>query len=323
YGVKVILIITEKVMDFKDYYSVLGVNKTATQDEIKKAYRKQALKYHPDKNPDDKAAEERFKEISEANEVLSDPEKRRKYDELGSNWKQYENGGAGYSRASGSRRGRREYHRDFQGSPEDLFGDAGGFSEFFESFFGSMGGRNSGGFNQEFMSGNESSPGADLAGNIPIDLQEAYHGTERIIDLGGEKIKVRIKPGAYEGLRLKIKGKGAKGRNGRPGDLYLSVNVLPDPNYERKGNDLYIEQPLDVFTALLGGKQEVNTLSGKLNIKINECTQNGKKVRLKGKGMPVYNKPGQFGDLYVKLLIKIPESLSSDQKEILKKLKNE
>jgi curved DNA-binding protein len=308
-------------MDFKDYYAVLGVSKKTTQDEIKKAYRKLALKFHPDKNPGDQAAEERFKEISEANEVLGDPVKRKKYDELGSNWKQYENAGPEYSYSTGSRKGRGGYYRNFQENPEDIFGGASGFSDFFESFFGSMGGSGSRGFEQEFMSGHDILPGADLAGNIPIGLQEAYHGTERIIDLGGEKIKVKIKPGAYEGLKLKVKGKGAKGRNDRHGDLYLTVNLLPDPNYERKGDDLYIDQPLDVFTALLGGKQEVDTLSGKFNIKISECTQNGKMVRLKGKGMPVYKQPGKYGDLYIKLMIKMPVALSSRQKEVLKELK--
>lgn len=307
-------------MDFKDYYSVLGVTKKSSQDEIKKAYRKLALKYHPDKNPGDKSSEDRFKEIAEANEVLGDPLKRKKYDALGSNWKQFQNEGYANSRTTGSSRGK-GYNRDFQGNPEDLFGSGNGFSDFFESFFGSMGeGQRGGGFNREYVSGYDL-PGADLTGSIPITLLEAYEGTERVIDLGGEKIKVKIKPGAYEGLKLKIKGKGAKGRNGIPGDLYLTINILPDSIYKRNGDDLYMDQPLDVFTALLGGKEEINTFSGRLNIKINECTPNGKMVRLKGKGMPVYNKSGQNGDLYVKLEIRIPASLTAAQKEALENVK--
>ena len=303
-------------MDFKDYYSILGVDKSATQEEIKKAYRKLAHKFHPDKNSGDKAAEDRFKEIAEANEVLSDPEKRKKYDELGSNWKQYENAGYGASGASGFSRDRRSY-RGFNADPEDIFGEAT-FSDFFESFFGSMGGRQEAG---DYSFGYDS-PVADLAGDIPINLQEAYNGTERIVDLGGEKIKVKIKPGAYDGLKLKVKGKGTKGRNGSRGDLYLTVKVSSLPGYERKGDDLYMDQPLDVFTALTGGKQEITSFSGKVNIKINECTQNGKMVRLRSKGMPIYNKPGQHGDLYIKLIIKIPDSLTPNQKEVLQKLKH-
>src|SRR5690606_35332168 len=304
-------------MDFKDYYTVLGVDKQASQDEIKKAYRKLAVKYHPDKNLGDKTAEEKFKEVAEAHEVLSDPEKRKKYDQLGSNWKQYEYADFNSSGGAGAFRQERSY-RDVYGDVESVFGSGNGFSDFFESFFGSMGAgrRESDGFSFDF-----GTPGADLQGELPINLQEAYHGTQRIVDLGGEKIKVKIKPGAYEGLKLKVKGKGAKGADGSRGDLYLTVKVTPHPQYERKGNDLYMEQPVNVFLALTGGKQEIDTFSGKVNIKLAECTPNGKLVRIKGKGMPLYNKPGHQGDLYIKLLVKMPESLTLEQRQVLQQLK--
>jgi len=195
-------------MDYKDYYKVLGVEKTATQDEIKKAYRKLAVKYHPDKNAGDKKAEEKFKEVTEANEVLSDPEKRKKYDTLGANWKQYEHadfsgaGGGGYS----GQRGGQNYY-EYNGDADDIFG-GGGFSDFFKSFFGGGGGERSySGFQQE-------TPGRSIEGEATITLQEAFTGTERIIDLGTEKLKVKIKPGAYEGLVLKSKGKGITLYNG-------------------------------------------------------------------------------------------------------------
>src|SRR5690606_3253423 len=215
-------------MDFKDYYAVLGVDKKASQAEIKKAYRKLALKYHPDKNAGDKTAEDKFKEIAEANDVLSDPEKRKKYDQLGSNWKQYEHADFGQSDRAGAYRQGRSY-RNVYGDVENIFGSDNGFSDFFKSFFGGMGAGNSesGGFSFDF-----GPPGADLQGELPIGLEEAYHGTQRIVDLGGEKIKVKIKPGAYDGLKLKVKQKGAKGANGSRGDLYLTVKVTPHPHYE-------------------------------------------------------------------------------------------
>lgn len=311
-------------MEYKDYYKILGVAKNASQEEVKKAYRKLAVKYHPDKNQGNKTAEERFKEISEANEVLGDPKKRKMYDELGSNWKQYQQ--AGFNPGAGKRTHRKggpggKYYYEFESDPSEFFG-GGGFSDFFESFFGG-GTKHSKGFagSGGFSGFGTDRPGSDLAGEILISLQEAFNGTERIVDLGSEKIRVKIKPGAYDGLKLRVKGKGEKGSRGKAGNLYLTIRVQPHPVYERQGDNLYKQVSVDVFTVLLGGKLEINTLSGKVNIAIPEGTQNGKQLRLKGKGMPVYGKTSH-GDLFVKLQVKLPERPNKEQKELIKKLKD-
>jgi curved DNA-binding protein len=301
-------------MEYKDYYQVLGIHKTASPGEVKRAYRSLAIKYHPDKNQGNKSAEEKFKEISEANEVLSDPEKRKQYDKLGANWKQYQNAGFNPNSQPG---GSRRYSYETNGGSGDYF-DPSGFSDFFESFFGGGRGQQSRGF----RSADFEAPPGDLTGEIAIAIEEAYHGTERIIDLGGEKIKIKIKPGAYDDLTLRVKGKGQKTPSGKAGDLHLNIKVLPSATFERKGDDIYMESTVDLFTALLGGKQEVSSLSGKINIALKEGTQNGKVVRLKGKGMPVYGKAGLHGDLYLKLLVKIPQHLTPAQKELVQKLKN-
>jgi curved DNA-binding protein len=298
-------------MDYKDYYKILGVEKTASQDDIKKAYRKLAVKYHPDKNQGNKSMEAKFKEIAEANEVLSDPQKRKQYDQLGSNWKQYQDSGFGEARGQRPRGG-----YTYQGDASEFFG-GGGFSDFFESFFGN--GRRSQRTTDDF---GFDSPESDLAGEVPISLEEAMHGTERIIDLQGEKIKVKIRAGAYDGLKLRVKGKGLKGQSGKAGDLYLTVTVEKHPTFVRKENDVHMNARIDVFTALLGGKMEIAALSGKINITINEGTQNGKIVRVKGKGMPVYGKPDQSGDLYVKLVVKLPEKLTTEQRDLLRKVQS-
>lgn len=304
-------------MEYKDYYKILGVDKKASQDDIKKAYRRLAHKYHPDKNPGNKSTEEKFKDIGEAYEVLKNTEKRKKYDRLGANWKQYQQAGYDPS-AHGFSRGQtgRNYQYEFHGDPSEMFGGSG-FSDFFESFFG----RSRTGYRERgFGNYDRETQGTDLAGEVFITLQEAYFGTQRIVDLGNEKIRMKIKPGAYDGLKLRIRGKGQQGSSGKSGNLYITIRVQPHHLYQRKEDDLFMEMSIDIFTAMLGSKQKIRTFTGELNINIPESTQNGKNLRLKGKGMPKYGKSG-FGDLIIKLNVQLPKKISKEQKELINKLK--
>ncbi|MFO7923751.1 MAG: J domain-containing protein [Bacteroidales bacterium] len=307
-------------MDYKDYYSILGVSKNASQDDIKKAYRKLAVKYHPDKNKGDKKAEDKFKEISEAYEVLKDTEKRKKYDKLGSDWKHYEHAGAGYDEgfdwSQFGRTGRGGSFR-YESDPGDIFGEEGtGFSDFFNAFFGTAGGRSAGGFRERKIRGH------DLKADIELTFYEAYHGTTRILNLDGEKLRVSIKPGARQGQELRIREKGGKGSGGGArGDIYVKIRVKPDPNYKVDGNNIVRKVPVNLYTAVLGGKLKVATPSGDLNITVPKGTQPGKVLRLKGRGMPVYGKNGSRGDLLLKLKVKLPESLSDEETKLFSKLK--
>jgi len=308
-------------MEYKDYYQVLGVDKKATQDEIKKAYRKLAVKYHPDKNPGNKQAEERFKEINEANEVLGDAEKRKKYDQMGANWRQYEQtqqGGYGNQGYGGG--GQQQYYH--QGNAEEAFGE-GGFSDFFNTFFGGAGG--TGGqdpFSRFNRQGRGAYKGQDYQAEVSISLEEAYHGTTRLLQLESQQLRLKLKAGIADGKVLRLPGKGAAGMNGGGnGDLYITVHVAEDQRYKREGDNLLAEETVDVFTAVLGGKKEVETLSGKLNVTIPSGTQNGMALRLKGKGMPVYGESGKFGDLLVTIHISIPTHLTEEQKQMFEKLK--
>ena len=305
-------------MEYKDYYKILGIDKKASQDDIKKAFRKLAVKYHPDKNKDNKVAEEKFKLINEANEVLSDPEKRKKYDTLGENWRQYEHQGSGPfggGRAGNGRGGPFTYEGDFS----DIFGQGGGsgFSDFFEQFFGrgATGGGGRGGRSAQFK-------GQDYQTEMEITLEEAYHGTHRLIQLEDEKIRIATKPGVHDDQQLRIKGKGGKGSKDNHGDLYVRVHVAPHPKYSRKSDDLYASHTIDLFTAVLGGSTIVDTMSGQVKVKIDPGTQGGKTIRIRGKGMPVYGKTNQFGDLYVQLKIHIPEQLTDKQRELFEHLKS-
>ncbi len=296
-------------MDFKDYYKILGVPKTASADDIKKAYRKLAVKYHPDKNQNDKVAEEKFKEVNEANEVLGDPEKRKKYDELGENWQQYQ---------QQAQQGGQDFDWSrWQGQQSGPFsGRSGGFedtdfSDFFESVFGSR-----------FQRGAQSKrAGADYRAEVVISLEEAYNGASRQLDLGDQKLQFHLKPGTRDGQQLRLKGKGGPGINGGPaGDIYLLVHVNDHSHFERKGDDVYSTIPVDLYTAILGGPVLIRTLKNTTRITLSPGTPNGKVLRLKGMGMPVYDQPGSFGDLYAKVNVLLPEHLTQQELDLFKQL---
>lgn len=289
-------------MDYKDYYKILGVPKSASQPEIKKKFRKLAVKYHPDKNKDDATAEDKFKEINEAYEVLGDPEKRKQYDELGANWKnyrQYQNAGFG----NGSSRSY-QYSGDFS----DFFGGSGGFSDFFNTFFG---GRSDAFQGQSRYRATAKPSTAELS----IAFEEALTGGEKIILIGNKKVRLNLKPGMKDGQKLNLKGKGPRGN-----DLHIVLKVEPSSKYEKKGLDLYSIETIDIYTAVLGGKINVITPEGQTRISIPAGTSGGKKLRLKGKGFPEYNKPGVKGDLIIEIRIDVPKNLSSRQKELFQKL---
>jgi len=325
-------------MEFKDYYATLGVPKTASEKELKAAYRKLARKHHPDVNPGDKAAEAKFKEINEAYEVLGDPEKRRKYDELGANWRMYEQaqqqgqpfpggspfggfGGEGgaWTINMGGPGGSRTMTED---EMREMFGTEDPFSDFFRTFFGGGGGAG-----QESRRGRtRSQRGRDLESEAELTLEEAYHGAMRRVSItdGGHSrnIDVRIPPGVKDGSRVRAAGEGEQGANGgAAGDLFLRVRIRPHPVFERKGDDLYTKVALPVTVAVLGGEAQVPTISGTVRLKVPETTQPGQVFRLKGHGMPVIGKPDMKGDLYATADVQLPRSLSKDQRQAWEQIK--
>jgi len=330
-------------MEYKDYYDILGVNKNASKEEIQKAFRKKAQKHHPDVNPDDPSAEERFKEINEAYQVLSDSEKREKYDRFGQHWKQYQQTGGGaedfdWSRwASGSPGGQRGGYTTRRVSPEEfeeMFGGGGlgGFSDFFETLFGGAGTSRGFGFRDSQPGGTNRQtrqrrvrpqPGRDLEHMVEISLNEAFHGTSRIIQKSdGSKIEAKIPRGVRSGSRVRLSGQGQAGmRGGNRGDLYLKIKIRDHPRFDRKGNDLKTTKSVDLYTLVLGGETKVSSIDKTVKLDIPAGTKNNTTFRLSGLGMPNLNDQDQRGDLYVKVEAEIPENLSSEEKELFKQLR--
>jgi len=297
-------------MDFIDYYQVLGVNKNATEDEIKKAYRKLARKYHPDLNPNDKEANKKFQQINEANEVLSDPEKRKKYDQYGKDWKHAEE----FEKARQSRQSQQQWaNADTEGfSGFEGFGEEG-FSDFFQSMFGSSGRRRS--------TRDVKFRGQDYNADLHLSQHDAYRTHQQTLKVNNKNVRITIPAGVENGQIIKLKNYGGPGINGGPnGDLYITFVIADDFKFKRLRNDLYATVDLDLYTAVLGGEIVVDTMDGKVKLKVKPETQNETVTRLKGKGFPVYKKEGEFGDLYITYSIKIPAHLTEKQKELFREL---
>ena len=317
-------------MEYKDYYSILGLDRKADQKEIKKAFRKLARKYHPDVNGGDKMAADKFREINEANEVLSDPEKRKKYDQFGSNWQHHQGSG-----------GKPEDFnwREWQSAPnqshtyrtvspeeyEELFGAEGGYSEFFENLFGRAARRQAGGGgDQQFTYEVPPQRGRDIKYELQLTLVEAFHGTKRVLEWeGGRKIDAKIPRGVKTGSRVRLKGQGGSGIGGsNAGDLYLIIEVLPDSRFQRDNDDLKVSVPVDLFTMLLGGKVSVTGIDRTVKLDIPPETLSGRLFRLRRLGMPKTKNPDQRGDLYVTVEAVLPQRLSADEKKLVEQWKN-
>ena len=306
-------------MEYKDYYKILGIERSASPDEIKKAFRKQAMKYHPDRNPGSKAAEDKFKDLNEANEVLSDPQKKARYDQLGESYFHYQQGGgppggfnwndwtAARTGTGGARPGAENFN--------DIFGEMGGFSDFFTSIFGPNPGARAG--RQAYRTPPRSEP---VEQPVQISFDEAYHGAERTMLIGERRIEVKIPAGARSGTKVRITGVGQPGLDGRQGDIYLVVEVLPDERFERKDNDLLTEFEVDLFTAVLGGEAHVTTPDGQVVLNIPAGTQPGRAFRLAGRGMPHLRGPHNHGDLIAKAKVLLPRQLSAEQRTLFEKL---
>lgn len=298
-------------MAFIDYYKILGIDKKASQDDIKKAYRKLARKYHPDLNPDNKEANKKFQEINEANEALSDPDKRKKYDEYGENWKN----SAQFEQAQRPQsRGRSQNPFSDGGYGGADFGAGGDFSDFFESMFG--GSRSSGRNSVKYK-------GQDYQAALNLKLRDAYQTHKQTLTVNGKNIRITIPAGIADEQVIKLNGHGGPGVNGGPaGGLYITINIEEDAMFKRLNNDLYVQQEIDLYTAVLGAEVTVETLDGKVKLKVPAGTQNGTKVRLKNKGFPVYKKEGEFGNMFVTYTIRIPSELNDQQKKLFKELQN-
>ncbi len=290
-------------MAYIDYYKVLGIDKQASEKDIKNSYRKLARKYHPDLNPNDKEANKNFQQINEANEVLSNAEKRKKYDLHGEHWQHAEE----YERAQNDQKNRQSGPSGYDS------GQAGDFSDFFESMFGNSGGPGRGRETKY--------RGQDYQAELHLNLQDALQTQKQTLTVNGKNIRITIPAGIENGQTIKIPGHGAAGKNGGPpGDLLITFSIKDDVNYIRVGKDLYAITPLDLYIAVLGGEVTIETLTGKVKVKVKPETQNGTKVKLKGKGMPVYKKENEFGDLFITYQVTVPIDLTERQKELFKEL---
>lgn len=300
-------------MAFIDYYQVLGVAKTASDKEIKNAYRKLARKYHPDLNPNDQEANKKFQQLNEANEVLSDPEKRKKYDQYGENWQHGE-------QFEQQRRQQQSQQRSYGGGGGQAFDfegfGSGGedFSDFFQQMFGGGGGGARGGRQARYR-------GQDYSAELNLDLKQASETHKQTLTVNGKNIRITIPAGVENGQNIKIAGHGGPGANGGPaGDLFIKFNVADDPRFKRRGADLFVNVKLDIYTAILGGEVTAETLNSKVKVKVKPETQNNTKVKLKGKGLPVYKKEGEFGDLYITYELQIPTNLTDEQRKLFEQL---
>ena len=318
-------------MEYRDYYQILGVGKNASQEEIKKSYRKLARKHHPDVNPGDKKAEETFKAINEANQVLSDPETRQKYDQFGSQWQQYERTGGrpedfDWAQWAAQPGGARTYTHTV--SPEDFQqvfgGGAGGFSDFFETLFGGTGRQRPTGFGEQEYYQPRPRRGRDSEHTVQVTLEEAFHGTTRTLQWeDGGKIEAKIPRGAYTGSRIRLSGKGESGSGGgAAGDLYLKIEVTPHAVFQRDGDDIKVTVSMGLYTALLGGEVDVPTLDRTVKLTIPPETANGKVFRLRGLGMSNLRNPDQRGDLYATVEVRLPHNLSQAEKELFGQLRD-
>ena len=289
-------------MEFIDYYKILGIEKTASDEDIKKAYRKLARQLHPDLNPNDKNAHQKFQQVNEANEVLSDPEKRKKYDQYGKDWQHADQ----FQQQRQSQRNSRYSGEQFTGD------DDSDFSNFFESMFGGSS-----------RSRQTKFRGQDYNAELKLSLTGAMETHQQTLAVNGKNIRITIPAGVENGQVIKLKGYGAPGVNGGPaGDLYITFSIAANPNFKRLGNDLYTTANIDLYTAMLGGETTIDTLKGKVKLKVNPETQYGTKIRLKGKGFPVYKKEGETGDLYVTYEVKLPTNLTEEQKALFTQLSN-
>ncbi len=290
-------------MEFIDYYKILGIDKNASEDDIKKAYRKLARKLHPDLNPNDKEAHQKFQKINEANEVLSDPEKRKKYDTYGKDWQH----------ADQFEQQKRSGARPQNSGRQESYGNAGeDFSSFFDSMFGGSGRSNQAKFR-----------GQDYNAELKLNLTDALLTHQQTLTVNGKNIRITIPAGIENGQVIKLKGYGAPGVNGGPaGDLYITFSITTHPQFKRLGNDLYTTVKIDLYTALLGGDTTIETLNGKVKLTVKPETQPGTKIRLKGKGFPVYKKEGETGDLYITYEVELPTHLTEDQKKLFTELSN-